>query len=116
MLYEGCRRQHTLKWGEYRDIKLYGMVREDWEGNLIYPANILIRQHSPGLGRRLRMSRLILLIPFGGGHLQRPTGDNIPTVVAHRLSGRHGRLGIGLRQFQDGLLASCSSSLTLLSS
>ena len=26
MLYEGCRRQHTLKWGEYRDIKLYGMV------------------------------------------------------------------------------------------
>jgi len=32
LLYEGCRRQHTLKWGEYRDIKLYGMVREDWEG------------------------------------------------------------------------------------
>lgn len=30
MLYEGCRRQHTLKWGEYRDIKLYGMLQEDW--------------------------------------------------------------------------------------
>ncbi len=31
MLYEGCRRQHTLKWGEYRDIKLYGILRYDWE-------------------------------------------------------------------------------------
>ena len=31
LLYEGCRRQHTLKWGEYRDIKLYGMLREDWQ-------------------------------------------------------------------------------------
>ena len=30
MLYEGCRRQHTLKWGEYRDIKLYGILQEDW--------------------------------------------------------------------------------------
>jgi hypothetical protein len=31
MTYEGCRRQHTLKWGEYRDIKLYGVLREDWQ-------------------------------------------------------------------------------------
>jgi RimJ/RimL family protein N-acetyltransferase len=31
LLYEGCRRQHTLKWDEYRDIKLYGMLREDWQ-------------------------------------------------------------------------------------
>jgi ribosomal-protein-alanine N-acetyltransferase len=34
MVYEGCRRQHTLKWGEYRDIKLYGMLKADWETSL----------------------------------------------------------------------------------
>jgi ribosomal-protein-alanine N-acetyltransferase len=31
MFYEGCRRQHTLKWGKYRDIKLYGMLKSDWD-------------------------------------------------------------------------------------
>ncbi|MGF1568151.1 MAG: GNAT family N-acetyltransferase [Nodosilinea sp.] len=32
LVYEGGRRRHTLKWGEYRDIKLYGLLREDWSG------------------------------------------------------------------------------------
>lgn len=30
MSYEGCRRQHTLKWGEFKDITLYGLLYEDW--------------------------------------------------------------------------------------
>jgi [ribosomal protein S5]-alanine N-acetyltransferase len=30
MTYEGCRRQHTLRWGEFKDIKLYGILKEDW--------------------------------------------------------------------------------------
>ena len=29
MRYEGCRRQHTLKWGEYLDNEAYGMLREE---------------------------------------------------------------------------------------
>lgn len=29
MTYEGCRRQHTLKWGEFKDIKLYGLLKGD---------------------------------------------------------------------------------------
>lgn len=31
MTYEGCRRQHTLKWGEFKDIKLYGLLKIDWQ-------------------------------------------------------------------------------------
>jgi ribosomal-protein-alanine N-acetyltransferase len=32
MTYEGCRRQHTRKWGVFKDIKLYGILRSDWQG------------------------------------------------------------------------------------
>ena len=31
MLYEGCCRQHVKRWGEYHDIKLYGILRSDYE-------------------------------------------------------------------------------------
>ncbi|NMF82887.1 GNAT family N-acetyltransferase [Nodosilinea sp. P-1105] len=27
---EGYRHRHTLKWGKYRDIKLYGLLQSDW--------------------------------------------------------------------------------------
>jgi len=27
MTHEGCRRQHILKWGEYLDLELYGMLK-----------------------------------------------------------------------------------------
>ena len=37
MAYEGCRRQHTLKWGKYRDIWLYGILREDWQKKIKNP-------------------------------------------------------------------------------
>ena len=30
MTYEGTRRRFTLRAGQYRDIKLYGLLREDW--------------------------------------------------------------------------------------
>ncbi|MBD2259537.1 GNAT family N-acetyltransferase [Pseudanabaena sp. FACHB-2040] len=30
MAYEGCRRQHTFRWGEFKDIKLYGILKSDW--------------------------------------------------------------------------------------
>lgn len=30
MEYEGRRRRHTLKWGEYLDNEAYGILREDW--------------------------------------------------------------------------------------
>lgn len=30
MAYEGCRPEHTYKWGEFKDIKLYGILRRDW--------------------------------------------------------------------------------------
>ena len=30
MVYEGCRRQHTCKDGVFKDIKLYGLLRQDW--------------------------------------------------------------------------------------
>ncbi len=32
MLYEGCCRQHVKRWGEYHDIKLYGILKSDYEG------------------------------------------------------------------------------------
>ena len=28
---EGCRRRHTLKWGEYLDNEAYGILREEWQ-------------------------------------------------------------------------------------
>ena len=31
MTYEGKRRQHTLKWGEYLDNEAYGVLRAEWE-------------------------------------------------------------------------------------
>jgi RimJ/RimL family protein N-acetyltransferase/ubiquinone/menaquinone biosynthesis C-methylase UbiE len=31
MTYEGCRREHTLKWGNYEDITLYGILKSDWQ-------------------------------------------------------------------------------------
>lgn len=33
MLHEGCCRQHVKRWDEYHDIKLYGILRSDYEGN-----------------------------------------------------------------------------------
>lgn len=30
MKYEGCRRQHTLKWGAYLDNEAYGILRSEW--------------------------------------------------------------------------------------
>ncbi len=29
MTHEGCKREHILKWGEYLDLELYGMVKPD---------------------------------------------------------------------------------------
>jgi RimJ/RimL family protein N-acetyltransferase/ubiquinone/menaquinone biosynthesis C-methylase UbiE len=31
MSYEGCRRQHTLKWSKFEDIELYGILKSDWQ-------------------------------------------------------------------------------------
>ncbi|MBE9110565.1 GNAT family N-acetyltransferase [Nodosilinea sp. LEGE 07298] len=31
MVKEGYRRRQTPKWGVYRDVALYGLLREDWE-------------------------------------------------------------------------------------
>jgi len=30
MQYEGTLRAHTKKWGEYQDVVMYGMLREEW--------------------------------------------------------------------------------------
>jgi RimJ/RimL family protein N-acetyltransferase len=30
MTHEGRRRSHTLKWGEYLDNEVYGMLRDEW--------------------------------------------------------------------------------------
>jgi [ribosomal protein S5]-alanine N-acetyltransferase len=30
MRYEGCQRGHLRKWGEFIDLELYGLLREDW--------------------------------------------------------------------------------------
>ncbi len=32
---EGLMRQHVKKWGEYEDVILYGLLREDWEKNVL---------------------------------------------------------------------------------
>jgi RimJ/RimL family protein N-acetyltransferase len=34
MTYEGCMRQHILKWGIFEDIAVYGMVKSDLEAAL----------------------------------------------------------------------------------
>ncbi|AVH64119.1 MULTISPECIES: GNAT family N-acetyltransferase [unclassified Nostoc] len=31
MVYEGCRRQHKFRWGEYVDIVDYGILKSDWQ-------------------------------------------------------------------------------------
>jgi [ribosomal protein S5]-alanine N-acetyltransferase len=33
MVYEGCRRQHILKWGEYLNIVDYGILKSEWQNN-----------------------------------------------------------------------------------
>ena len=30
MIHEGLRKQHILKWGDYQDLKLMGILRTDW--------------------------------------------------------------------------------------
>ncbi|HEV2698160.1 MAG TPA: GNAT family protein [Terriglobales bacterium] len=30
MKHEGCMRQHVLKWGEYVDLEMYAILREEW--------------------------------------------------------------------------------------
>jgi RimJ/RimL family protein N-acetyltransferase len=32
MTHEGRRRAHTLKWGEYLDSDVYGILRGEWRG------------------------------------------------------------------------------------
>ena len=31
MTYEGCHRQHILKWGKFEDLEQYGILKSDWE-------------------------------------------------------------------------------------
>jgi|SRR6266496_1121693 len=31
MRYEGCQRQHLLKWDQFVDSELYGLLRQEWE-------------------------------------------------------------------------------------
>lgn len=31
MVHEGRRRQHTYRWGAFKDIELYGILQQDWE-------------------------------------------------------------------------------------
>lgn len=31
MKYEGCQRQHVYKFGQFLDLKLYGLLRQEWE-------------------------------------------------------------------------------------
>lgn len=31
MIYEGCHRQHILKWGRFEDMELYGILKSEWE-------------------------------------------------------------------------------------
>jgi RimJ/RimL family protein N-acetyltransferase len=31
MSYEGCQRQHLHKWGEFIDLELYGLLRQEWQ-------------------------------------------------------------------------------------
>ena len=34
MTHEGRRRAHTLKWGEYLDEEVYGILRDEWEASV----------------------------------------------------------------------------------
>ena len=34
MSYEGCCRQHVKRWGEYHDIKLYGILKSDYRDKI----------------------------------------------------------------------------------
>lgn len=41
MKYEGCQRKHIVKWGEYLDLELYGLLRQDYrDGRGPSPSNI----------------------------------------------------------------------------
>lgn len=31
MNYEGCHRQHILKWGKFEDLEQYGILKSDWQ-------------------------------------------------------------------------------------
>ncbi len=31
MRYEGCRREHLRKWGQFIDLELYGILRQEWQ-------------------------------------------------------------------------------------
>jgi len=31
MRYEGCQREHLVKWGEFVDSEMYGLLRQEWE-------------------------------------------------------------------------------------
>ena len=31
MKYEGCQRQHFLKWNEFLDSEMYGILRQEWQ-------------------------------------------------------------------------------------
>jgi RimJ/RimL family protein N-acetyltransferase len=31
MVHEGTRKQHILKWGEYEDLEMMGVLKSDWE-------------------------------------------------------------------------------------
>ena len=31
MIYEGCQREQLLKWGEFVDSEMYGILRREWE-------------------------------------------------------------------------------------
>lgn len=31
MKYEGCQRQHVYKFGQFLDLELYGLLRQEWE-------------------------------------------------------------------------------------
>jgi RimJ/RimL family protein N-acetyltransferase len=30
MTYEGCLRQHVIKWGRFEDLAKYSILREEW--------------------------------------------------------------------------------------
>jgi len=48
MSYEGCRRQHILKWGKFEDLELYGILKSDWQ---------LYRERQRAEGRREKIDR-----------------------------------------------------------
>jgi ribosomal-protein-alanine N-acetyltransferase len=33
MRHEGCQREHLLKWDQFVDSELYGILRQEWEGS-----------------------------------------------------------------------------------